>query len=159
MTEARIEWASGPGDLDGVQEIDRTSFSSPWTREMYEQELAHRGQAFIAVLRANGTPVAAYCSYRIVLDELQVNNVAVRPEYRRKGCATALVEFVLGHGRAAGASTAMLEVRRSNDGARRLYEGLGFTQAGERRRYYSNPEEDALVLARPLRDLEADPVA
>jgi [ribosomal protein S18]-alanine N-acetyltransferase len=159
MTEARIEWVSGPGDLDGVQDVDRSSFASPWTRAMYEQELAHRGQAFIAVLRTDGTPVAAYCSYRIVLDELQVNNVAVRPEHRRKGYATALVEFVLGHGHAAGATTAILEVRRSNDGARRLYEGLGFAPAGERRRYYTNPEEDALILTRSLRDLEVDPVA
>ena len=95
---ARIEWLSGPADLDGVQEVDRASFSSPWTRDMYEQELQTSGVAFIAVVRAGATPVAGYCSYRLVAGELQINNVAVRPEFRRQGFGRALVAFVLGHG-------------------------------------------------------------
>ena len=157
--EAQIDWLSGPADLDGVQDVDRASFGTPWTRAMYEQELMHPGLAFIAVLRLPGTPVAGYCAYRIVADELQINNVAVRPEFRRRGHGRALVEFALRHARDAGAATAFLEVRRSNQGARRLYHDLGFTLAARRPRYYSKPEEDGLVMTREVRILEQDPEA
>jgi [ribosomal protein S18]-alanine N-acetyltransferase len=153
----RIDRLAGAADLDGVQEVDRLSFPAPWTRAMYEDELRHAGTAFIIVLRTDTTPVAGYCSYRIVVDELEINNVAVRPEHRGNGYGRSLVEAALEHGRAAGARVALLEVRRSNDPAQRLYRGLGFTQVGERPRYYRLPEEDALVLAKNLRILEEDP--
>jgi len=155
----RIDKLDGPSDLDGIQEVDRLSFPSPWTRAMYEEELRHAGTAFIIVLRTGTTQVAGYCSYRLVVDELQDNNVAVRPVHRGKGYGRALVESALDHGRAAGALTAMLEVRRSNLAAQRLYRSLGFVQVGERPRYYGHPEEDALVLARDVRILERDPTA
>jgi ribosomal-protein-alanine N-acetyltransferase len=154
-----IERLAGPTDLDGVQEVDRASFSSPWTRAMYEEELRQSGLAFIIVLRVASTPVAGYCSYRVVADELHVNNVAVRPEHRGRGLGRALVEAALRHGRAVGVRRALLEVRRSNLAAQRLYLGLGFSQVGERPRYYSHPEEDALLLAKDVRILEADPIA
>jgi len=159
MTAYRIETLDGAPDLDGVQEVDRASFPSPWTRAMYEEEIRHSGSAFIVVLRAGPVAVAGYCSYRLVADELQINNVAVRPELRGRGYGRALVEHALGHAQAAGARAAFLEVRRSNIAARRLYATLGFVQAGERPRYYSTPEEDALVLVRKVQNLGQDPVA
>jgi ribosomal-protein-alanine N-acetyltransferase len=155
----RIEPLAGPSDLEGVLDVDRLSFPSPWTRAMYEEELRNAGTAFIIVLRIAATPVAGYCSYRLVADELQINNVAVRPEHRGKGYGRVLVRSALDHGRAASALTALLEVRRSNLAAQRLYLGMGFVQVGERPRYYSHPEEDALVLARDVRILEPDPTA
>ena len=133
--------------MDGVLEVDRLSFPSPWTRAMYEEELRQPETSFVLVLRTADAPVAGYCSYRLVADELQINNVAVRPECRRLGAGRALVEAVLEHGRAAGARTALLEVRASNVAAQRLYASLGFVQVGVRPRYYAHPEEDALVLA------------
>ena len=160
MSQAfRIEPLTDPGDLAGIQEVDRLSFPSPWTRAMYEEELRHAGTAFIIVLRTGTTPVAGYCSYRLIAEELQVNNVAVRPEHRGKGFGRALVESALAHGRAAGALTALLEVRRSNLAAQRLYLRLGFVQVGERLRYYSHPDEDALVLTRNVQILGQDPTA
>jgi len=155
----RIEALSGPTDVDGVLEVDRLSFPSPWTRAMYEEELRQPETAFVLVLRTAAALVAGYCSYRLVADELQINNVAVRPECRMLGAGRALVEAALEHGRGAGARTALLEVRASNVAAQRLYASLGFIQVGERLRYYAQPEEDALVLARDVRNLEADPVA
>jgi ribosomal-protein-alanine N-acetyltransferase len=83
-----------------------------------------------------------------VLDELHINNLAVLPAFRRKGVAGALLEHVLKEGSALGARRATLEVRRSNEAARRLYERLGFTVTGIRRGYYTNPVEDALILWR-----------
>jgi ribosomal-protein-alanine N-acetyltransferase len=155
----RIDLLDGSSDLDGVQEVDRLSFPSPWTRAMYEEELRHAGTAFIIVLRTATTPVAGYCSYRLVVGELQINNVAVRPEHRGQGYGRALVEFAISHGRTSGALTALLEVRRSNAAARQLYGSLGFQQVGVRPRYYSHPEEDALVMARDVRIIERDPTA
>jgi [ribosomal protein S18]-alanine N-acetyltransferase len=154
-----IEPIAGAADLEAIMEVDRLSFPSPWTRAMYEAELAQPESAFIIVIRTARTPVAGYCAYRLVADELQINNVAVRPEHRARGYGRALVVAALDHGRAAGARTALLEVRRSNATARRLYGSLGFTQVGERPRYYCHPEEDALVLARDVRDLGGDPAA
>jgi ribosomal-protein-alanine N-acetyltransferase len=155
----RIDRVDGPADLDAIQDVDRLSFPAPWTRAMYEEELQHADTAFILVLRTAAARVAGYCSYRIAADELQINNVAVRPEHRGAGFGRALVEAALGHARAAGARTALLEVRRSNLGARRLYTRLGFAQVGERPGYYSHPDEDALVLARGVRNIEEDPTA
>jgi ribosomal-protein-alanine N-acetyltransferase len=83
-----------------------------------------------------------------VLDELHINNLAVAPAHRRHGVATALLTYVLQQGAKLGARRATLEVRRSNEAARQLYERLGFTTTGVRRAYYSNPVEDALVLLR-----------
>jgi ribosomal-protein-alanine N-acetyltransferase len=155
----RIESLDGPADLDGVQAVDRESFPSPWTRVMYEQELLNAGTAFIIVARTAGAPVAGYCSYRLVAGEIQINNVAVRPEHRRLGMGRALVEAAVAHGRREGARMAVLEVRRSNVGAQALYFRLGFRQIGQRPRYYEHPEEDALVFAADVRNLGQDPAA
>jgi ribosomal-protein-alanine N-acetyltransferase len=155
----RLDTLDGPEDLDGVQAVDRESFPSPWTRAMYEAELLNTGTAFIIVARTDGTPVAGYCSYRLVADELQINNVAVRPELRRLGIGRALVQAAVAHGRRGGARIAVLEVRRSNVGAQRLYTGLGFREIGQRARYYEHPVEDALILAADVRNLGQDPAA
>jgi ribosomal-protein-alanine N-acetyltransferase len=159
VSDYRIEWLDGDADLAGVMDVDRESFAVPWTRAMYEQELLHTGQSFIAVLRTPAHPVAGYCAYRLVLDETQINNVAVRVDCRGRGYGRALVEFTLEHGRRLGSSVAMLEVRRSNEVARRLYDGFGFLEVAVRSGYYANPVEDALVLVRHVRFLESNPTA
>ena len=154
-----IEPLGGPADLDGIQAVDRESFPSPWTRAMYEAELLNTGTSFILVGRVPGAAVAGYCSYRLVADELQINNVAVGPSHRGQGLGRALVQAAAAHGRRAGARVALLEVRRSNAPAQRLYLRLGFRQAGQRPRYYEHPEEDALIFAADLRNLGQDPAA
>jgi ribosomal-protein-alanine N-acetyltransferase len=159
VSDYRIEWLDGEADLDGVMEVDRVSFSAPWTRAMYEQEVRNTGQSFIAVLRTSVHAVAGYCAYRLVLDEAQILNVAVRADVRGRGYGRALVEFALEHGRTKGSPVAILEVRRSNEAARRLYGRLGFLQVAVRSRYYTTPEEDALVLVRNVRFLESNPTA
>lgn len=159
MSDYRIEWLDGEADLDGVMEVDRVSFTAPWTRAMYEQELRNTRQSFIAVLRTSAHAVAGYCAYRLVLDETQINNVAVRAELRGRGYGRALVEFALEHGRTKGSHVAILEVRRSNEIARRLYERLGFLQVAARSCYYANPDEDALVLVRNVQLLGLNPMA
>jgi len=143
-----IEPLASPQDLDAVLAIETASFTSPWTREMYLAELQNVGVSFCYLARDDARRVLGFCSFWRILDELHVNNLAVDPVWRRRGIASALLTFVLNEGARLGARRATLEVRRSNDIARHLYERLGFSTAGVRRAYYSNPVEDALVLWR-----------
>jgi ribosomal-protein-alanine N-acetyltransferase len=157
MVTLFIEPLSTPSDLDAVLAIEAESFSSPWTREMYLAELENVGVSFCYLARADSGDILGFCSFWRVLDELHINNLAVAPPYRRRGIGTGLLTHVLNEGAKLGAHRATLEVRRSNDVARHLYERLGFATAGVRRAYYTNPVEDALVLWREhLEERERD---
>jgi [ribosomal protein S18]-alanine N-acetyltransferase len=134
--------------VDAVLAIEEVSFTNPWTREMYLSELENPGVSYCYVASDGEGRSIGFCSFWRVLDELHINNLAVIPEHRRAGVASALLNFVLEEGARLGARRATLEVRRSNDPARYLYERFGFTVAGVRRGYYTRPAEDALVLWR-----------
>ena len=135
-------------DLDGVLEVEAESFSNPWTRDMYSWELQNRSVCHIFLVRTDECRVAGFCAFWLVFDEVHINNVAMRPAFRAQGIGTALLQRVLAEARRLGARRAMLEVRASNERARRLYERLGFYVAGVRRNYYTGPVEDALILWR-----------
>jgi len=141
-----VERIDAARDLDAVVDIERLSFANPWTREMFEHELAHGAVSHTIVIRTPGTRVAGYCVFWVVFDEVHVNNLAVRPGERRTGLGRALLKAALAEGAALGGRQATLEVRRSNAAAIRLYESFGFRACAVRRAYYSNPVEDALVL-------------
>ncbi len=143
-----IERTLSDRDLDEIVAIEQASFSNPWTREMYVRELQNPDVSFLYVLRAPGEGVVAFCSFWLVLDEIHINNLAVRGEFRGQGVGTALLEHVIQAGADRGADRATLEVRRSNAPARRLYERLGFAVAATRPNYYVSPPEDALILWR-----------
>jgi [ribosomal protein S18]-alanine N-acetyltransferase len=146
--ELVIEPVKSLDQIDAVLAIEEASFTNPWTREMYLAELENPGVSFCFLANdADGRPIG-FCSFWRVLDELHINNLAVVPGRRRTGVASALLTFVLDEGARLGARRATLEVRRSNDPARYLYEQFGFTVAGVRRAYYTRPVEDALVLWR-----------
>jgi ribosomal-protein-alanine N-acetyltransferase len=134
-------------DLDGILAVDAATFDRPWTRAMYEWEWTHSDVARFYVAR-HGDVVVAYCAGWVIFDELHINNLAVDPAWRRRGVGAALLVFVLDAAAAEGAKRATLEVRRSNEPARRLYERFGFGFAGVRKGYYREPVEDALVLWR-----------
>ena len=146
--DIRIERLSGPDDLDAVAALEAASFTNPWTRESLERELARSPVARVYVLRRSGHPVAAFCACWVIYDELHINTIAVEPGLRRQGLASRLMRHVLAETAREGVARAFLEVRASNAPARALYERLGFVTAGVRRRYYSQPEEDAVVLVR-----------
>jgi [ribosomal protein S18]-alanine N-acetyltransferase len=137
-------------DLDDILDIDSASFTNSWTREMFEWEAHNSDVARVFVARQPGASgrVVAYCAVWVIFDELHINNLAVLPEWRRRGVAKRLLRYVLERTAADGAVCATLEVRQSNEAARRLYERFGFAATGVRPGYYSNPIEDALVLWR-----------
>lgn len=143
-----IESLADDLDLDGVLEVEAESFTNPWTREMYAWELQNRAMCHILLVRTEECRVAGFCAFWLVLDEIHINNFALRPRFRGRGMGTGLLRQVLAEGRNLGARRATLEVRASNELARRLYERMGFYVAGIRRNYYTNPVEDALVLWR-----------
>lgn len=143
------DWSVEPAteaDLDEVLVIEQASFTNPWSRQMFLWELQNVGVSYVFVLRTPEWRVAGFCTTWLVLDEIHVNNLAVRPESRGRGVGRVLLLEVFRHGRAQGARRATLEVRRSNETALKLYQGLGFEVVGTRRNYYTHPVEDALIL-------------
>lgn len=146
MTDWTIERLVDERDLDGIVEVEAASFTNPWTRQMYLSELRYESIAHIYIVRTADGRVAGFCSFWLVFDEVHINNLAVRPECRGHGLASALLAHILQEGQRLGARRATLEVRQSNAAAIRLYERLGFEVAGTRRAYYTNPSEDALIL-------------
>lgn len=143
-----IDALTSPQQIDDVLAIEEASFTNPWTREMYLSELGNPDVSFCFLARDSDGRAVGFCSFWKVLDELHINNLAVLPEVRREGVASLLLSHVLREGARLGAVRATLEVRRSNEPARQLYERFGFSIAGVRHGYYSNPIEDALILWR-----------
>ena len=143
-----IERLSTAADLDAVVELEEASFNNPTTRDWYERELERPEVCFIYVLRTPDVPVAAFCAFWLVVDQVHINNLAVRPEMRRRGLGSRLLDAVMKEAGKLGAASLMLEVRESNTAARHLYENAGFNVHSVRKSYYTNPVEDALVLVR-----------
>jgi [ribosomal protein S18]-alanine N-acetyltransferase len=143
-----VEPVASADDLGGLLAVEEASFLNPWTREMYLAELDNPGVSYLFVAKDEEGQVVGFCGFWRVVDELHINNLAVLPACRRQGIASKILNRVFAEGRKVGAGRATLEVRRSNEIARRLYERFGFTVAGVRRGYYRQPEEDALVLWR-----------
>jgi ribosomal-protein-alanine N-acetyltransferase len=135
-------------NLDDVLAIEAASFSNPWTRDMFLRDLANAGVSYGYVLQGPNGEASAFCTIWVVVDEVHINNLAVDPARRGHGLGQALLEFILRLWSDLGAQRATLEVRRSNLAAINLYAKLGFTVAGIRRDYYTEPVEDALILWR-----------
>jgi ribosomal-protein-alanine N-acetyltransferase len=148
-------------DLLEVVEIEELSGISVWGWDAYHKELQSPEDVIMLVARRAGvarpagiTPtqppapaIAGFIISRLIAGELHINNVAVRPEFRRQGIAAQLLTAVLDAGRIHGARLAFLEVRASNAAAQGLYQSCGFQVAGRRKRYYNQPVEDALLMS------------
>ena len=138
--------------LDDVAEIERRCFSDPWSRRMLAEHLENECAATIVALGEDGT-VMGYAGLLVVLDEGYITNVAVRPEYRRQGVASQLLQvferFALGNGLAI----LTREVRDANAPARALYARHGYEEVGRRKNYYDHPREDAVIMTRVFREL------
>jgi ribosomal-protein-alanine N-acetyltransferase len=102
-TDWTIERTLSDRDLDEIVAIEKASFSNPWTREMYVRELQNPDVSFLYVLRTPGQGVVAFCSFWLVLDEIHINNLAVRDDFRGKGVGTLLLEHVIQAGASRGA--------------------------------------------------------
>jgi [ribosomal protein S18]-alanine N-acetyltransferase len=132
-------------DLDVVQAIERASFTSPWPPNAYRSELETNRLANYLVARAEGE-IVGYGGMWLMVDEAHITTFAVHPAWRRQRIGERLLLAFLDLALARQAHEATLEVRLSNLPARRLYEKYGFRPVGLRPRYYSDDNEDALIM-------------
>jgi len=148
MRIERLQDATAHPDIDAIVELEAESFTNPWSREAIVWELQNSDVTRVYLLRDDAGAVLAFCVCWVVFDELHINTLAVKPAARRTGLATCLLRGVMAEAAAAGATRATLEVRASNTAALGLYTRLGFHVAAQRPSYYTQPEEDALILWR-----------
>ena len=137
--------------LDEIAELERICFSVPWSRNMLAEELDNACSAFLAALDENGR-VVGYAGLLVVADEGYITNVAVHPDYRRRGIAGQLLDVFENFAVGNRLAFLTLEVRESNYGAIALYGSRGYRGVGRRRNYYEHPREDAIIMTRELSD-------
>jgi ribosomal-protein-alanine N-acetyltransferase len=139
-------------DLDEVQAIEQASFSTPWPSNAYRSELVTNRLASYLVARIEGR-IVGYGGMWLMVDEAHITTFAIHPGWRRQRIGERLLLAFLDLARDRHAREATLEVRLSNLAARRLYEKYGFRPVGLRPRYYSDNNEDALIMTtEPLSD-------
>lgn len=132
-------------DIPGVLEIEHSSFTTPWSETAFFSEI-HKPYSIIKVA-VLGDNIIGYVCVNYIINEGHILNLAVHPDFRRRGIATVLMEEILDELKKQGCRFLYLEVRVSNLGARKFYEHLGFRVVGVRRDYYTFPNEDAVVMA------------
>lgn len=143
-------------DLDAIAELEGLSFPVPWKREYFEAEIGAPFRLNLVARDEKGA-LAGYVFCAFAGGELHVNKIAVAPGARRRGLASRLMDSVFAFARDVKAADIYLEVRVSNEPARRFYDGLGFSEAGRRSRYYLDGE-DALVMVCRLAAARLDAV-
>jgi ribosomal-protein-alanine N-acetyltransferase len=148
MRVERLQDAAAGADIDAIVSLEADAFTNPWSRDTLVWELQHSDVTHVYLLRDDHGTVVAFCVCWVIFEELHINTLAVARSVRRTGLATRLLEHVMAEASAGGATKATLEVRASNSAALALYGGLGFHVAARRPRYYTQPEEDALILWR-----------
>ncbi|MEE0675329.1 MAG: ribosomal protein S18-alanine N-acetyltransferase [Ruminococcus sp.] len=132
--------------IDGVCKIEEACFAHPWSRQSVESELANENSVFIVAVE--GEKVIGYIGMSVVIDEGYIFNVAVDADFRRKGVGTALINELVTYGKKNNLCFITLEVRESNQAAISLYSDFGFIKVGERKNYYSDPAENAILMTK-----------
>jgi ribosomal-protein-alanine N-acetyltransferase len=135
--------------IDDILAIEKAVFPIPWTRGMFMQELANP-LAYYRVAVAD-EKVVAHGGLWTILNEGHITNIAVHPDYQRKGIASLLLEDFLSLAKEYEMSFLTLEVRKSNLPAQKLYQKYGFAIAGMRKAYYEDNQEDAFIMTLPLK--------
>lgn len=129
--------------LGGVAELERLSFSEPWSENSLSLLLDGNNFGIVAL---DGDAVVAYVGVTCVLDEGSVTNVATHPDHRRRGIGRQILRRMLAEAADRGIASVFLEVRESNSAARALYASEGFSECGVRRNFYSHPVESAVQM-------------
>ena len=135
------------GHLDQAAELEKICFSDPWSRRMLSEHLENECNRSLAAWRGDGV-LLGYVGLLAVLDEGHITNLAVRPEYRRRGVASALLDALDRLAAERRMAFLTLEVRSSNAAARALYAKHGYEAVGLRKNYYEHPREDAVIMTR-----------
>ena len=136
-------------DVDAVVAIETEAFASPWQRETF-LDLLDRPGLELLVMEDSVAGIVGYAVLWCIVDQGELANMAITPNFRRRGLGSLLLARVLDVAREREVETVYLEVRASNESAVRLYTRFGFTEVGTRRAYYDRPKEDALVMMAAL---------
>jgi len=126
-------------DIQKIIEIERSSFIDPWNEQLFKDALDS-----IFVFEKDRS-LAGYIVFESVLDEGHITNLAVAQGYQRQGVASKLIEHVLDIAKGLKIKQIFLEVRQSNEAAKKLYQKFGFKEIGKRKGYYPNAKEDAII--------------
>ena len=132
-------------DIAAIETLEQQCFAVPWTYDSLYHDVMHNKLAFYIVAEADGV-LCGYVGIWKIVDEGHITNVAVAPDYRRRHIARAMLEVLIETCGQSGITSYTLEVRVGNAAARKLYEGLGFADAGVRKGYYEDNGEDALIM-------------
>ncbi|WP_425444449.1 ribosomal protein S18-alanine N-acetyltransferase [Terribacillus aidingensis] len=132
-------------DIPAVYTIETASFATPWTIDIFEREITENTFASYFVIENEGV-IAGYCGMWLVIDEAQITNIAILPSYRGKKLGEKLFAHVMEQAILAGAYRLSLEVRVSNLPAQHLYRKFGLVPGGIRKNYYTDNQEDAIVM-------------
>ncbi|MBF0551517.1 MAG: ribosomal protein S18-alanine N-acetyltransferase [Deltaproteobacteria bacterium] len=132
--------------LPQIVDIEQRSFTSPWSLRQFAMELARPYGDSIIMADEDDGRVLGYALWWVVLDEVEILNVAVNPDFRRRGLGRLLLTELIARADLNGGRTFFLEVRPSNLAAQALYDSLGFQPVGVRPLYYADSGEDALLM-------------
>ena len=138
-------------DLDDIYDLDVQTFAMPWSKEALSYDILENDNAFVIVAEYEGE-FAGYADIWTVLDEADLNSIAVIVDFRRKGIGDAIMLAMTEMLSANGVATINLEVRVSNMPAIKLYKKYGFNECGVRPGYYLDNGEDALIMKRETGD-------
>ena len=132
-------------DLDAIVELENRCFTVPWSRDAFYNELNQNKFACYIVLEQEDQ-IIGYCGAWLVIDEAHITNIAILPEFRGQKLGEALLNKMIERSREKGIERMTLEVRESNTVAQSLYKKLGFQNGAVRKNYYSDNQEDAIVM-------------
>ena len=132
-------------DIPGVLQIEQTLQGRQWSSRGYEESL-QQDYTFFYVAEAPDHRIAGYCCLQRMYEEAEIVNVAVHPQLREKRIGAQMLREVIEKEREAGTERIVLEVRKSNRAAIRMYEKAGFAQIGLRKGFYEFPTEDAVIM-------------
>lgn len=132
-------------DLDAIMEVEKQCFTLPWSKEAFYNELHQNRFAHYLVLEEDNH-VIGYCGAWLVVDEAHITNIAVLPAYQGRGLGKAILSRMIEECKQQAIERMTLEVRASNLVAQSLYKKLGFAEGAIRKNYYSDNQEDAIVM-------------
>lgn len=139
--------AAVPEDAGALAVLEQQCFAIPWTKDALEYDIRENKMATYIVAEDNGE-IAGYAGFWVIAGECNINNVAVSPLHRRKHIGSAIMDTMIKSCTEAGINRFTLEVRKSNTAAINLYRKYGFEAFGERKGYYEDNGEDAIIMWR-----------
>jgi len=134
--------------LDKIAKLDKLCFTLNWSKELFRSELNNPHTFYVLAFVAD--TLIAYCGINSVAGEGSITNIAVHPDYRHQGIASAVLEKIVSYSCDTNLEFITLEVRESNINAIKLYEKFGFENVGSRKNYYSDNHETALLMTKYL---------